>query len=106
MSLEPKRARHRERIDASISPPCGFVAAAMNFAMVAAAQWDGEFVARSARYSAALCETEMMRVRRPSTTYEARFLDNRPDVGSITNASRLGQCKHTFVDCPRTSALI
>ena len=48
MKFEPKCACHPDRIDPLTSPPFGFVAAAMNFPMVTAAQRDGEFVARSA----------------------------------------------------------
>ena len=45
MRLQPKRAGMQQRIDAGAGPPGGLVATAMNFTMVASAQWHGEFVA-------------------------------------------------------------
>ena len=46
--LEPERACHAKRINPLTSPPCGFVAAAMNFPMMTAAQRDSELVAHFA----------------------------------------------------------
>jgi hypothetical protein len=44
MRLQPQRAGGGGRIDASLLPPCRFVATAMDLAMMAAAERDGEFV--------------------------------------------------------------
>ena len=74
--------------------------------MVTAAQWNSELVAYFAGQSAALRELEMMRVRRLSTTDEARFLDNGPDMVSIANPTWLGQRERTLVASMRMSALI
>jgi hypothetical protein len=45
MRLQPKRTGSDGRINASIFRPRGFVATAMGFAMMAAAQWYSEFIA-------------------------------------------------------------
>ena len=45
MGFKPKDARRRARIDASHLPPRGFVAAAMDLAMMAPTERDGELIA-------------------------------------------------------------
>ena len=106
MGFEPEQARRAKRINPLTAPPCGFIAAPMQFPVVTAAQRNSELVAYFAGQSAALRESEVMRVRRPSTTDEARFLDNGPDVVSIANPTWLGQRERTLVDSLRMSALI
>jgi hypothetical protein len=44
MRLKPQCAGSDGRINAGIFPPCGFIAAAMGFAMVAPAQRHGELI--------------------------------------------------------------
>jgi hypothetical protein len=56
MGLQPQRAGSDGWIDASIFPPCGFVARAMGFAMMAPAQRDGELIAHLAAKRAVLGE--------------------------------------------------
>jgi hypothetical protein len=48
MGFEPERAGCGGRINVRALPPRGFVAAAMNFAMMAAAERHGKFVAHLA----------------------------------------------------------
>jgi hypothetical protein len=96
MGFAPKQARHAKRINPLTSPPCGFIAAAMEFAVVQAAHRNGEFVAHFARQSAALCETEMMRVRRLPAAHQARYSGDRPD--SVANPTGLGQREYALVD--------
>jgi hypothetical protein len=57
MGFAPKQARHAQRINPYTAPPCGFIAAAMDFAVVKAAHRNGELVAHFARQSAALRES-------------------------------------------------
>ena len=63
MRLEPQRPRGDSRIDPGFTPPCGFIAAAVNLAMVAAAQRDGELIADLAAERAALREPQVMGIR-------------------------------------------
>ena len=106
MGFAPIQARHAQSINPLTFPPCDFIAAPMEFPVVTAAQRNSELVAYFAGQSAALRESEVMRVRRLSTTDEARFLDNGPDMVSIANPTWLGQRERTLVDSMRTSALI
>jgi hypothetical protein len=106
MGFAPIHARHAQSINPLTFPPCDFIAAPMELPVVTAAQWNSELVAYFAGQSAALRESEMMRVRRLSTTDEARFLDNGPDMVSIANPTWLGQRERTLVASMRMSALI
>jgi hypothetical protein len=45
MRFEPKRAGRNGRIKAGAPPPCGFIAALVNLAMVTSTQWDCELIA-------------------------------------------------------------
>ena len=45
MCFKPKDARRRARIDTGTLPPRGFIAAAMDLAMMAPTEWDGELIA-------------------------------------------------------------
>jgi hypothetical protein len=45
MHLHPKRAGRDGRINAGIFPQCGFIATAMDLAMMAPAQRHGELIA-------------------------------------------------------------
>jgi hypothetical protein len=44
MGFQPKGARGDSRIDTGFLPPCGFIATAMNLAVMAPAQRYGELV--------------------------------------------------------------
>ena len=58
--LQPERAGSDSRINAGIFPPCGFIATAMDLAMMAAAQRHGELIADLATECAVLREAQMM----------------------------------------------
>ena len=62
MSFQPEGAGCNGRIDFGLAPPCHFIAAAVHFAMMAAAQRHGEFVADPAPERARLREAQMMRI--------------------------------------------
>ncbi|HEV2978229.1 MAG TPA: hypothetical protein VG425_11670 [Casimicrobiaceae bacterium] len=59
MRLKPQRAGSDGRINASIFPPCGFVAKAMGLAMMAPAQRHGELIADLTAERAVLREPQM-----------------------------------------------
>jgi len=54
MGLQPKRAGFRDRIEPNPLPPVGFDTAAVHFAMMPAAEGDGELIADLPPESAAL----------------------------------------------------
>jgi hypothetical protein len=66
----------RERVDSDFVPPSGFVAAAMKFAVVSAAQRHGKFVADLAGERAALGKAYVVRIRRPAAADQAGLLGN------------------------------
>jgi len=64
MSLQPKATRYGAWINADVSPPRDLVAAAVDLAVVAATQWDSEFIADLAPQRAALGKAQVMGVAR------------------------------------------
>ena len=62
MRLQPQRAGGGGRVDASLLPPGRFVAAAMDLAMMAAAERHRELVADLAAERPMLGEAQMMRI--------------------------------------------
>ena len=63
MRFEPQCAGGGNRIHPGVLPPGGFIAAMMNFAMVSATQWDGEFIANLSPECPALRKSEMVGIR-------------------------------------------
>ena len=64
MRLEPQRARGSTWIKSGCPPPRGFVAVAMDFAVVASAQRNRELITDLSPESPGLGETQMMQVGR------------------------------------------
>ena len=60
MSFQPQRAGGDGRIDAGLLPPSGFVTAAMDLTVVAAAQRHDEFVVHLSSKRAMLREPQVM----------------------------------------------
>ena len=99
MGLQPKlRARLTVGLDSNFFPPRGFVATAMNLAMMTAAQWDSEFIAHFAAERWALREAKVVGVRRLSAADQTRLLGDEPDVISIADPPRLREGKHALID--------
>ena len=59
-----RRAGGDGRINAGVFPPCGFIATAVDLAMMSPAQRHGELIADLAAERAVLCEAKMMGIRR------------------------------------------
>jgi hypothetical protein len=62
MRLQPQRAGGNGRIDPNFPPPCSFVAATVDLAMVSATERDGELIADLATECPPLSEPQMVRV--------------------------------------------
>jgi hypothetical protein len=90
MHLQPQRAGSEGRINASSFPPRGFIARAMDLAMMAAAQRHGELIADLAANRAVLREAQMMGICRPAPANQTRLFGYEPDVLLVTKAARLG----------------
>ena len=98
MRLQPQRAGSDGWINAGLFPPCGFIATAMDLAMMASAQRHGELIAHLAAERAMLREAQMMGVCRPAAANQARLFGHEPDVLLVTKAARLGMGQLALVD--------
>ena len=96
--VSPKLVSGGERIDAGLFPPCEFVARAVNFAMMHAAERDNELVADLTPECTLLREPKMMRVRRLAPADQAWALGYPLDVNFIAKPPRLRQGQRAFVN--------
>jgi len=90
MAAKPKRSSSDGWIDPSRLPPRGFIATAMNLAVVSTAQWHGELVAGLAAKRPMLSKAQMMRIGRRSTAYQTGLLDDKPHVLAVAYPAWLG----------------
>ena len=81
--FQPQFSCRDGRIDPRLPPPCYFVAAAVNLAVVAATQGNGELVADFAAERPALAIAQMMGIARLATANQARMLGDVPDVVAV-----------------------
>src|SRR4029077_19220588 len=89
MRLQPKRTGSDSRIKASVCPPSGFVARAMDLTVMAAAQRHGEFITDFAPECAVLREAQMMRICGLAAANETGLFGHKPHMIPVTNAARL-----------------
>ena len=80
MRLQPQRAGGDGRIDTGLAPPCGFIAAAMDLTVVAAAQRDGELITHFSPERAVLREPQMMGIGWTAAANQARLFGHELDV--------------------------
>jgi len=90
MRFKPQRASRDGWINSGVSPPCGFVAASVNLAMVSSTQGDGELIAHPAAECTNLRNSEVG-IRWLSPANQARVVGDSLDVIPVTNPPRLGQ---------------
>ena len=86
------------RINPGIPPPCDFIAAAVNFAMVSPTQWDRDLIAHLAPERRALRGPQVMGVRRLSPANQTRLRGNRFDVIAVTKPARFREGQHALID--------
>jgi hypothetical protein len=101
--LQPEGSRHGCRVNPELAPPSAFVAAAMNFTMVSAAERDRELVAHLAAKRSALGKAQVVRVTRDAAANEARLLGHVADVLAVAYAAGLGDGQDAFIDPLRSS---
>jgi len=89
--LQPQYPCGYGRINAALPPPRGFVAAAVNLAMMSAAEWHSELVTGLSPQCATLREAKVVGIGGLSTANQARALGNEFDVISIANPARFRQ---------------
>ena len=90
MGFEPERPGCRRRIGTGLLPPCCFVTAAVNFAMVSAAEWHGEFVAHLPAQCPILGKAQMMSIGWRAAADQTGLLDDEPDMFAVAYPTRLG----------------
>jgi hypothetical protein len=98
----PQVVRNWTGIDACCVPPSHFVAAAVNLAVVSAAERDGELIADFTAERTALRESQVVSIARLPAADQARLLGDEPHVLAIADAPRLGEGKHGLVDGARS----
>lgn len=74
MCLQPKGASHCGRINTDLLPPGGFIAEAMDFAVVAATERDRKFITDFAAECRGLRKAQMVSISGPPAADEARLL--------------------------------
>ena len=102
MRLEPKRAGRSDRINPGFLPPCSFIAATVDLAMVPSTQGDGELIADLAAERPALREAQVMGICGLATANQARLFGHMSDVVAVSHPARLRQRQHAFIDSLRS----
>src|SRR6516165_12556693 len=102
MGLQPKHASRSGRIDTGLVPPNGFVAAAMNFAVMSSAKGNRKLIAYLPTEGRRLCKTEMMRIGGTAAADQAWLLGDRFHMLPVANSTGHRQRQDRFVDtrCP------
>ena len=98
MGFEPEPARDGDRLDAASRPPIDFLAGAVQFAMMRAAQRDREFVADLEAESAGLRKPQMVGVGGLPAADEAGLFGHEPQMLLVPQPFALGQGQDAFVD--------
>ena len=96
--FSPERARHANRVDARGGPPAGFVAGAVQLAMMSTAEWHGELVADLEAKTAGLREAQMVGIAGLPGTDQAWLFGDESKVVLIAVAAQLGKRQHALVD--------
>jgi len=89
MCLKPKCARRRSRIDPGVSPPCGFIAAAVELAMMSSTQRDRKLIAHLASECGVLREAKVMSIRGLPAANQTGSLGYRFDMMTVPYTARL-----------------
>jgi hypothetical protein len=76
--LSPELFGNRERVELVFGPPSGFVAAAVQRAVVHSAEWDRELIAHPAAERCGLCKPHVMGVGGPPSTEKAASMEQNP----------------------------
>jgi hypothetical protein len=96
--LAPQGVCDPERINLELFPPCCFVAASMNFAVMTTAQWDCEFITYLSSERSALCKSEVVRIGGTPAANQAGMSCDKFHMLSIADSSRLRMRRRVFFD--------
>jgi hypothetical protein len=92
------------RVDAEPVPPCAFIAAAVDLAMVNTAERHRELVADFATERARLGRAKMMGIRGLPAADKAGLRGDEPTMFFVADAPRFADRKHAFVDAATGAA--
>jgi hypothetical protein len=98
MYLKPQRAGGDGRINPGLAPPSGFIAVAMDLAVVASAQRNRELIADLAPERSALGESQVVGIGGLPAANEARLRGDVAHVVTIANPAGFGQRQQAFFD--------
>ena len=90
MAVEPERPSCGRRIRINLLPPRRLVTAAMNFAMVSAAERYRELVAHLAAKRPILGKAQMMRIGRRAAADQTWLLGHEPHVFAVAYPAWFG----------------
>ena len=102
--MRPQSCGNEMRVDTNPVPPCGFVAAAVDLAMVNTAERHRELVAHFATERPRLRRSKMMGIRGLTATDKAGLRGNKLTMRFVADASRFADRKHAFVDAATDAA--
>jgi len=85
MGLQPQGSGDRGWLDPGLTPPFGFIAMAMNVAVMSPAQRHGELVADLAAERAALGEAQVMSIARLAPADQTSLLSDVPEVVGVAD---------------------
>jgi len=105
MCAQPQHTSGIGRINIHLFPPRGFIAAAMDFAMMAPTKRDSKLIADLAAKRRGLRKAQMVGVRRTAAADETGLLGDRFDMLPVTDLPHRRQRQHGFVN-GSTSPLI
>ena len=101
--VSPQVASVPQRINGGLAPPFRFIAVAMQFKMMAAAQGNGEFIADLATECAALGKAQVMGVARRTPADQTGLLRHKAHMTAIAMRRGSGCARTAFSTrlCPR-----
>ena len=102
--LRPEGRGNEVRVDTEPAPPCGFIAAAVDLAMVNSAERHRELVAHFAAERPRLRRAKMMGIRGLTAADKAGLRGNELTMGLVADAPRFADRKHAFVDAATDAA--
>ena len=96
--LRPEGRGNEVRVDPEPAPPCGFITAAVDLAMVNSAERHRELIAHFAAERPRLRRAKMMGIRGLTAANEAGLRGNELTMVFVADAPRFADRKHAFVD--------
>ena len=98
MRLFPQSLGDFERLDVGLLPPGGLVAGLMQFAVMAAAEGNGELIAHLEANGSGLRKAQVMWVRRLTATDETRLRGHELQMRLVAQPLGLAKRERTLVD--------